>query len=63
MAFSLGKPLKAVRESLGLTQEQVIEPGSIHSDITMSQQTLSQHSPNFPSIPLSTQLSSVNRII
>ncbi|WP_155968421.1 hypothetical protein [Kamptonema formosum] len=51
MALSLGKPLKAVRESVGLTQEQVMEHGSIHSDITMSQQTLSQHSPNCPPIP------------
>ena len=41
MAFSLGKRLKAIRESLGLTQEQVIEQLEIHYNVTMSQQTLS----------------------
>lgn len=41
MAFSLGKRLKATRESLGLTQEQVIEQLEIRYNVTMSQQTLS----------------------
>lgn len=41
MAFSLGKRLKATRESLGLTQEQVIEQLEFRYDVTMSQQTLS----------------------
>ena len=41
MAFSLGKRLKATRESLGLTQEQVIEQLEIRYEITMSQQALS----------------------
>lgn len=41
MAFSLGKRLKATRESLGLTQEQVIEYLEIRYDVTISQQTLS----------------------
>lgn len=41
MTFSLGKRLKATREALELTQEQVIEQLEIRYDITMSQQTLS----------------------
>lgn len=41
MAFSLGKRLKATRELLGMTQEQVIEQLEILYDVTMSQQTLS----------------------
>ena len=41
MAFSLGQRLRATRELLGLTQEQVIEHLEIHYDITISQQTLS----------------------
>lgn len=41
MAFSLGKRLKAIRESLGLTQEQVIEQLEIRYNVTMSQQALS----------------------
>ncbi len=41
MAFSLGKRLKATREALGLTQEQVIEQLEIRYSVTMSQQTLS----------------------
>jgi len=41
MAFSLGKRLKAIRESLGLTQEQVIERLEIRYNVTMSQQALS----------------------
>jgi transcriptional regulator with XRE-family HTH domain len=41
MAFSLGQRLRATRELLGMTQEQVIEQLEIGYDITMSQQTLS----------------------
>jgi transcriptional regulator with XRE-family HTH domain len=41
MAFSLGKRLKAIRESQGLTQEQVIEQLEFRYNVTMSQQTLS----------------------
>ncbi|MEG3975043.1 helix-turn-helix transcriptional regulator [Microcoleus sp. herbarium8] len=41
MAFSLGQRLRATRELLGMTQEQVIEQLEINYDITMSQQTLS----------------------
>ncbi|OCR00857.1 transcriptional regulator [Oscillatoriales cyanobacterium USR001] len=41
MAFSLGQRLRATRELLGMTQEQVIEQLEIKHDITMSQQTLS----------------------
>ena len=41
MAFSLGKRLKATRESLGLTQEQVIEQLENRYGITLSQQAIS----------------------
>jgi transcriptional regulator with XRE-family HTH domain len=41
MAFSLGQRLRATRELLGMTQEQVIEQLEIRHDITISQQTLS----------------------
>lgn len=41
MAFSLGKRLKATRESLSLTQEQVIEQLEIRYGITLSQQAIS----------------------
>jgi transcriptional regulator with XRE-family HTH domain len=41
MPFSLGKRLKATRESLGLTQEQVIEQLEISYNVTISQQALS----------------------
>lgn len=41
MAFSLGKRLKATRESLGLTQEQVIEQLENLYGITLSQQAIS----------------------
>ncbi|MFE1747113.1 helix-turn-helix domain-containing protein [Coleofasciculus sp. H7-2] len=41
MAFSLGKRLKATRESLGLTQEQVIEQLEIGYNLSLSQQALS----------------------
>ncbi|MFB2920513.1 MULTISPECIES: helix-turn-helix domain-containing protein [Aerosakkonema] len=41
MAFSLGQRLRATRELLGMTQEQVIEQLDLRYDITMSQQTLS----------------------
>ena len=41
MAFSLGKRLKATREALGLTQEQVIEQLEVRYDIALSQQILS----------------------
>ncbi len=41
MAFSLGQRLRATRELLGLTQEQVIELLEIHYGINISQQTLS----------------------
>ena len=41
MTFSLGKRLKATREALGLTQEQVIEQLEIRYNVIMSQQTLS----------------------
>lgn len=41
MAFSLGKRLKATREALGLTQEQVIEQLDLRYGITLSQQAIS----------------------
>lgn len=41
MAFSLGQRLRATRELLGLTQEQVIEQLENRFDVVMSQQTLS----------------------
>ena len=41
MAFSLGKRLKATREALGLTQEQVIEQLELRYGITLSQQAIS----------------------
>ncbi len=41
MAFSLGKRLKATREMLRLTQEQVIEQLENRFEIEISQQTLS----------------------
>ncbi|MEG4988782.1 helix-turn-helix transcriptional regulator [Microcoleus sp. BR0-C5] len=41
MAFSLGKRLKATREALGLTQEQVIEQLELRYRITLSQQAIS----------------------
>ncbi len=41
MAFSLGKRLKATRESLGLTQEQVIEQLEIRYGVSLSQQAMS----------------------
>jgi len=41
MAFFLGQRLRATRELLGMTQEQVIEQLEISYDIVMSQQTLS----------------------
>lgn len=41
MAFSLGKRLRAIRESLGLTQEQVIEQLDIRYGISLSQQAIS----------------------
>jgi transcriptional regulator with XRE-family HTH domain len=41
MAFSLGKRLKATRESLGLTQEQAIEQLEIRYGVTLSQQAIS----------------------
>jgi transcriptional regulator with XRE-family HTH domain len=41
MAFSLGKRLKATRESLGFTQEQVIELLEIRYNVTLSQQAIS----------------------
>lgn len=41
MSFSLGKCLRATRELLGLTQEQVIEQLENQFGILMSQQTLS----------------------
>jgi transcriptional regulator with XRE-family HTH domain len=41
MAFSLGKRLKATRESLGMTQEQVIEQLELRYGITLSQQAIS----------------------
>jgi len=41
MAFSLGQRLRATRELLGMTQEQVIEQLEIRYNISMSQQTLS----------------------
>ncbi|MEG4520015.1 MULTISPECIES: helix-turn-helix transcriptional regulator [unclassified Microcoleus] len=41
MAFSLGKRLKATREALGLTQEQVIEQLELRYGISLSQQAIS----------------------
>jgi transcriptional regulator with XRE-family HTH domain len=41
MAVSLGKRLKATREALGMTQEQVIEQLENRFDVEISQQTLS----------------------
>ena len=41
MAFSLGKRLKATREALGLTQEQVLEQLELRYGITLSQQAIS----------------------
>jgi transcriptional regulator with XRE-family HTH domain len=41
MAFSLGKRLKATREALGLTQEQVIEQLENRYGVILSQQALS----------------------
>lgn len=41
MTFSLGQRLRITRESLGLTQEKVIEQLEISYNITMSQQALS----------------------
>lgn len=41
MTFSLGKRLKATRESLGLTQEQVIEQLENCYGIILSQQAIS----------------------
>ncbi len=41
MAFSLGKRFKATRESLGMTQEQVIEQLEIRYGVSLSQQALS----------------------
>lgn len=41
MAFSLGQRLRATRELLGMTQEQVIEQLENRYDVSMSQQTLS----------------------
>lgn len=41
MAFSLGQRLKATRELVGMTQEQVIEQLENRFDILMSQQTFS----------------------
>jgi transcriptional regulator with XRE-family HTH domain len=41
MAFSLRQRLRATRELLGLTQEQVIEKLEVRYKITISHQTLS----------------------
>jgi transcriptional regulator with XRE-family HTH domain len=41
MAFSLGKRLRAVRESLGLTQEEVIEQLENSYGIILTQQAIS----------------------
>lgn len=41
MPFSLGQRLRSIRESLGMTQEQVIEQLDIRYGITLSQQAIS----------------------
>jgi transcriptional regulator with XRE-family HTH domain len=41
MSFSLGKRLKATREAMSLTQEQVIEQLEVVCKLVISQQTLS----------------------